>query len=144
MTADALWSYLKDRVSAASQAAGNPQTPVRFGEETHDFALSLNPLEFGRRKRLAEAISAMAGIGPDRLTTEEGSLCLDLIRLGGRTAAEREMIEAIEAVVSGQLRLPILRRLIKVVQEERTQPGGIPVEKTVHATTVIASTANRR
>ncbi len=121
VTADGLWVYLKDKVSAAAQAAGNPQTPVRIGEETHDFALTLNPLEFGRRKRIAEAIKAMVGVGTDQLTTEEGRICLDLLRRGAKSDCEQDMMDALDSMIEGKLRLNTIRRMINDVRNASSQ-----------------------
>jgi hypothetical protein len=113
VTADSLWSYLKDKVSNAAQKAGNPQSPVRIGEETHDFALSLNPLEFGRRKRIADAIKTMVGVGKDQLTTEEAHICLDILRFGPSTAAQQDLMEEFSALVDGKLRIKTFKRLLE-------------------------------
>lgn len=118
VTADGLWQYLKEKVTTAAQGVGNPQTPVRIGEETHDFALSLNPLEFGRRKRLAEAIKGMVGIGTDQLTTEEGELCLNLLRWGADSEAGRDILNELYSLEHGDVRITTLKRLLSSLSKE--------------------------
>jgi len=124
VTADELWSYLRSKVADASQKAGNAQTPVLLGEMRHDFALSLNPLEFGRRQRIAEAIRSLVGVGSDQLTTDEGRTCLELLRRDGRNAAERDLMAEFASLLEGGLRITTLRRLIDDVRE--TAPSTTP------------------
>ena len=134
VTADGLWLYLKDKVSAAAQSAGNPQTPVRIGVETHDFALTLNPLEIGRRKQIAEVIRTTVGVGSDELTTDEARICLELLRRGVVSDIEKTLMEELEALLRGTARIGTLKRLIwalsarppSTVQIEKVVPKAVP------------------
>jgi len=117
VTADELWRYLRAKVVDASQKAGNAQTPVLIGEMRHDFALSLNPLEFGRRQHIAEAIRNLVGVGSDQLTTEEGRTCLELLRRDAHNEAERDLMAEFASLLEGRLRISTLRRLIDDVRE---------------------------
>jgi len=132
VTADGLWQYLKDKVSAAAQSAGNPQNPVRIGEETHDFALSLNPLEFGRRKRMAEAIKGMVGVGSDQLATEEGRICMDLLRRACLSDDDKHLLTEIEAFVAGTLSLHTLRRILSAYGQSAKVSPVVPAEPFPH------------
>ncbi len=135
VTADGLWQYLKDKVSAAAQSAGIPQNPVRIGEETHDFALSLNPLEFGRRKRLAEAIKGMVGVGSDQLTTEEGRLCLDILRKGSLSDDDQHVLTEIEGLVTGSLSLNTVRRILSAHGRSVKAPPSVSLKPSHYPST---------
>ncbi len=112
VTTDGLWHYLKDKVTEVARAAGNPQSPVRIGEETHHFALSLNPLEVGRRKRLAEAVRTIVGVGLDQLSTQEGHVCLEILRRKHQNDSERDLMEELNAIGNENFRVKTLRRMI--------------------------------
>ncbi len=114
---DGLWGYLQGKVSEASRAVGTPQTPILGGEHSHRLALSLNPLEFGRRQSITEAISSLVGVNSEQLTTDEGRICLELLRRDARNAAERDLIAEFDSLLEGRLRISTLRRLIDDVKE---------------------------
>ena len=96
----------------------------------HDFALSLNPLEFGRRSRIADAIRNLVGVGADQLTTEEGRKCLELLRRDARNDAERDLMAEFASLLEGRLRISTLRRLIDDLSEAAAAttpvPAGLP------------------
>lgn len=121
VTADELWHFLRSKVVDSSRKAGNTQTPVLLGEMQHDFALSLNPLEFGRRQKIGDTIRRMVGMGKSQLTTTEGHVCLELLRRAPRNEAERDLMAEFSALLEGSIRLNTFRRLIEDVRD--MEPG---------------------
>ena len=117
VTADELWQYLRSKVVDASHKVGNTQTPVLLGEMRHDFALSLNPLEFGRRLQIGDAIRSLVGVEDNQLTTEEGRICLELLRRSAQNEAERDLMTEFTSLLESGLRISTLRRLIDDVRE---------------------------
>jgi len=111
VTADDLWRYIRDLVSQTARAVGNPQTPVRIGEETHDFALSVNPSVFGQKQRLADIVLRLAST--NQLTTEEEQIGYDLLRENFAAANCRALIEALDNIESEDVDLPKVKRIIQ-------------------------------
>ena len=133
VTADELWRYLRAKVTDASQKAGNAQTPVLLGEMRHDFPLSLNPLEFGRRRKISDAIRAIVGVAADQLTTEEGRGCLDLLRRNARNQAEKDLMVELPSLLEDRLRITTLRRLIATVRETASvAPSAAAIDSAPH------------
>ena len=116
VTASELWDYLRGKVADASRNAGCPQTPMLDGQMSHDLALTLNPAAALERKRVADAITKMVGMGEDRLATEEAEFCLDLLARGPRNAEERSLIAEFDAVTSGALAPRTFKALVRAAR----------------------------
>lgn len=124
VTADELWSYLRSKVADASQKAGNAQTPVLLGEMQHDFALSLNPMSIGQKKRLAELVTSLIGLGADQLTTEEAGLCLDILKRPPRTPQEEALVQELLKGLGDEPNIPLIKVLIDIAK--RSTPAARP------------------
>ena len=111
VTADELWIYLNGKVRDAARKAGNEQTPVRTGEATHQFAISLNPKLSAQRRRQREQIDQLIGLGQDQLSTDEAQFLLSVVESGG-AGEHRALLEDLEDVVLGRLPVPRFRRLL--------------------------------
>jgi len=136
VTLDTLWNFVNARVKAATRDAGHEQNPVLMGEITHGLPLTLNPLEWGRRKRLADGILARVGVGDRDLSTEEARVCLELLSMGARAEAEVAVLDAMEAFVTGTLSLAAFRHLVRAT---RLLPGGVaPIEVGTPAASDVA------
>jgi hypothetical protein len=118
VTANELWSYLRNKVSEASKLAGNKQTPVLLGQMQHDLALTLNPMATRRKERLEEAIRQRIGWDEKReLSTSEGRYCIDLLRRGPKTDGELELYDELDNLVEGKARIPTIKVLLKFAAE---------------------------
>ncbi len=113
ISADELWEYLRHKVTDASQRAGNRQTPVLMGQMTHDLALTLNPAATRQKKRIAEAIEALIGLGEEKLTTEEASLCLEVLRRGPQSRGEEVIHAELERLTERTLRVATFKLAIQ-------------------------------
>ncbi len=138
VTVDELWRFLEDKVKDASQAVGEPQTPVLIGELTHDFALTLNPIVTQEKGRLAEAIKERSGLGDDKLNTEEGQFCMDLLRFGARNPAGHDVLGELESFIRGSLRLITFRSLIRAAR--LSPPPGLLVAPETRDRVLLTST----
>ncbi|MCA9233119.1 MAG: hypothetical protein KDA57_20905, partial [Planctomycetales bacterium] len=125
VTADELWAYLRSKVVDASQKAGNTQTPVLLGEMRHDFALSLNPISVGQKKKLAELVTSLIGLGADKLTTEETGVCLEILKRPPRTPQEDALVQELGKGLGGDPNVRLLKVLIdgaKRTSRTKTSP----------------------
>jgi formylglycine-generating enzyme required for sulfatase activity len=113
VTADELWSYLHGKVRDASRQVGNPQTPIFKGELSHDLALTLNPNSNIREERIRAAIERNCGLGSDKLSTNEGEFCIELLSRGPRTQEERHVVEKFDAIAAGMISVRDLKKLVK-------------------------------
>jgi hypothetical protein len=122
VTADELWDYLNRRVTDASAQAGNPQTPMLIGQMSHDLALTLNPAASEEKKKLAEQISAMVGLGDDRLSTEEATYLLELLGREPRSQEEKDVVnEELPALLKGTVPLKTFRRILGPVMRAKQE-----------------------
>jgi len=112
VTADELWRYLRSKVADASHKAGNAQTPVLLGEMRHDFALSLNPISVGQKKKLASLVTSLIGLGADQLTTEEAGVCLEILRRPPRTPQEEALVQELLKGLGGDPNVRLLKVLV--------------------------------
>lgn len=113
VTADELWDYLRRQVSDAAQRVGNRQSPMLWGHMTHDLALTLNPIAHQRKGQLAAAVERLVGLGPERLSTDEGDYCIELLRRGGKTEAERVVVGELEHLAAGGARIAPFKLLLR-------------------------------
>ena len=118
VTAEGLWQYLENRVSEASRATGKPQTPVLIGQLTHRMLLTMNPKVCESRKKIAEEIHKLVGIGSDLLSTAEGELCMELLKRGGLNDEERKVLAELTKVIEGRLPINIFRMVLKSLTRE--------------------------
>lgn len=112
VTAGELWNYLRGKVTDASRRAGNAQTPVLIGEMTHDVPLSLNTTSVARKERIADAVTAVVGLGDDHLTTEDAQFCLHLLSHGPATREQEELLVELEGMTCGAVPKRMLRKLV--------------------------------
>jgi hypothetical protein len=116
VTADELWSYLRSRVVDASQRAGSAQTPLLVGEMRHDFALSLNPITVDYKKRLLRVVTSAIGLGPDRLSTEEAEVCIQVLKRAPKTPQEEALLHELDKGLAHTPTVRLLKVLIDVVK----------------------------
>ena len=112
---DGLWGYLQDKVSDASRQVGNPQTPMLIGEHSHRLALTLNPLISEKKRQIADKIRQLVGLDEEDLTTEEARTCLKILRDGPSNPTERAVYDEFDALLEGQLRITIFKKLIQSI-----------------------------
>lgn len=124
VTLDALWSYLHDKVTKASQAVGNPQKPRKLGEHGHNVPLTVNPMVLARKRDIAAEIEKLAGIGSSKLSTEEAEYCLELLRNGPLTESERYLSSEFQSLIQGTVKLPTFKRLVKATMMEMGEAKG--------------------
>jgi Caspase domain len=120
VTADELWSYLRGKVAAASGRAGKAQTPMLIGSMTHDMALTLNPAETAKKRRLISDIEGLVGLRADQLSTDDGRLCTDIVLHGARTDMERLLLESLEELSDEKLTDVQFRRLLRAARARTT------------------------
>jgi hypothetical protein len=116
VTADELWKYLRAKVVDASQRVGNAQTPVLIGEMRHDFALSLNPISVGRKRKLVDLVTSLIGLGADRLSTEEAEVCVEIIKRPPRTPQEESLVQELHKSLGREPNISLLKVLIESVK----------------------------
>lgn len=121
ITVDELWNYLQHQVTDASQKAGNRQTPHFRGELTHGVALTLNPVAWDRRKRIADAVKCLIGFGQDRLSTDEAEFCFQLLGRRPQGELEEGICAEFENLISEKTGVPTFKRLIKAVMPGRSE-----------------------
>ena len=118
VTADKLWNYLRGKVAEVSRKVGQPQTPILAGEMSHDLPLTLNPAAASERQALARGIESMVGMGEDKLTTDEATYLLDLVlRRAPRNDDERQLMDELKSLTSGQLPVKSFRRMVGGTQK---------------------------
>ena len=138
VTADELWDYLRRQVSDAAQRVGNRQSPTWRGDKTHELALTLNPIAHQRKAQLAQAVERLVGLGPERLSTDEGDYCIELLRRGPKTEAERVVVAELEHLAAGGARIASFKLLLPTARhrtEQRPSPEAPPgSDVTSHST----------
>jgi len=121
--ADELWRYLRGKVKEASAKAGNPQTPVLLGEMTHELPLTLNPIATERKKRIADAIKDLIGLGEDRLSTDEAEFCLKVLRGKPELREEQAVAAQFDALADGSLAPGAFMALVRLAAVKKPQPA---------------------
>jgi hypothetical protein len=131
VTADELWQYLRGQVTSASQRVGKPQTPVLLGEMTHELALTLNPIAASHKKHIADEIVRLIGLGDGKLNTTEAEFCLEILRRGPMSKAERDLADEFSALAEGKIRIVTFRRLVQAASGTRPDAAiPVPTSKT--------------
>lgn len=125
---DGLWSYLDGKVSEVARKVGNTQTPRLSGELSHQFSLTLNPLEVGHRRDLAKRIREMIGIENDELSTEEARHCLAALGSPSCAALARLSPEEVRQLADGELSIHTLRKVLSDREPEVAVTSSPPVE----------------
>ena len=116
VTADELWSYLRSKVVDASQKVGNAQTPVLLGEMRHDFALSLNPISVGQKRKLADLVNSLTGIKPGQLRTEDAEVCVEILKRPPRMPQEEALVQELHRSLDRKPNMSLLKVLIESVK----------------------------
>lgn len=116
VTVESLWKYLNHKVYKASTEVGKPQHPVRQGDMTHDYALTLNPVAVGRKKDIDEAVRNLHGLDRDHLADDEVRFCLELLREGAKTKTTKELANYLDTLPDANVYQ--IKALIKDAQKE--------------------------
>ena len=119
VTADELWSYLRSKVTDASQQAGNRQTPILQGEMSHDLALTLNPVALNHQGQIQRAIHDLVGLGDDQLTTQEAELCLSLLCRPPANSPEQSVVDEMANATAGRLSIVTFKTLIQTAVDSQ-------------------------
>ena len=98
---------------------------------THDLALTLNRATTQRKKTIAATVEGLVGLRDDQLTTDEGRLCLEILRRGPQNPQEKVIHGELEELANGTVRVPALKLLIHAaaqsIRTDATAQGPQPV-----------------
>jgi formylglycine-generating enzyme required for sulfatase activity len=124
VTLEELWKYLHKRVEAEALRSNNKQTPVKYGSMTgDDMALTLNARIFEQADALIAVIESLVGIRPGQLRTEQGKYCVTLLHRLSRTEKEKDVVDALEEVLRGELPVKRFLPIVELAMREEIRPA---------------------
>ncbi|MFH1530245.1 MAG: caspase family protein [Pseudomonadota bacterium] len=117
-----LWRYLQKEVPRAAKKLGYDQKPVHTSVEDGVLPLTYNPT----RKRMADRIRGMMGLGRDDLTTDEAKLALAVLDSSSRTREEDVVNTLLPRLCDGTLPIKDFKVALEAILAPRRPPPPPP------------------